>query len=62
MKNENREMQCNKDSVPDEHAAQRQICRLKNTLKKKIKAYVFGHMNKYLYLLPFVSTGRFWCN
>lgn len=55
-------MQCNKDSVPDEHAAQRQICRLKNTLKKKIKAYVFGHMNKYLYLLPFVSTGRFWCN
>lgn len=30
--------------------------------EKKIKAYVFGHMNKYLYLLPFVSTGRFWCN
>lgn len=42
MKNENREMQCNKDSVPDEHAAQRQICRLKNTLKKKLKLMFLG--------------------
>lgn len=54
MKNENREMQCNKDSVPDEQT--------QKYTEKKIKACVFGHMNKYLYLLPFVSTGRFWCN